>query len=295
MISKSQLQKISSRLRKGVRSHEDLEKIEAYRDSMLPHLAEVLRTSNAQLGSKDTPFLISGRPKRLKSIIRKIERMPGASISTLADIVGVRIITLGLDDQEEIFQNLKKIFKIRTVKDYREEPNNNYHAVHLYVEIENILVEVQIRTIPQQLWAVESEFLGERVKEGAGSSDQVEYLEELSLQCYNLDRQKSYLDNKSAIGLKRNAICHTYPKLLHSWESSVGKSGDFCNYLLVYDNYTRELLSLDAYSFGDQEEEISSEFCRKTRILRKDRYDVLWLNSISKEALQVTHPIFFPS
>ena len=295
IVSKNKLKKISSRIRKGLRNEEDLVAIEDYRDSRLGDLAYVLSTINKKLQKEGVPFLVSGRPKRLKSILRKLERMPGANLATLADIVGARVIVDSLEVQTSVYESLKSVFDLRDIKDYRLKSHNGYHAIHLYVDTKNrSVVEVQLRTLPQQLWANESESLGERVKEGAGDHEQIKYLKELSRQCFCIDNNIEVPLTSTSIGKARNTLQHMYQKLIKNWESAIKSNSEFFNYLLVYDSYTRELLSLDPYT-KNEEQEIKRQFCRKTRELKQDRYDVLWLNSTSKDALRVTHPIFFPS
>lgn len=112
---------------------------------------------------------IESRLKKPKSIIEKLKRK-GFEVSlksireNLFDVAGVRVICNYVDDIYRIADLLIKqddITLIRT-KDYIEHPKENgYRSLHLIVSIpiflaestENVMAEIQIRTIAMNLWA----------------------------------------------------------------------------------------------------------------------------------------------
>ena len=112
---------------------------------------------------------IESRLKKPKSIIEKLKRM-GFEVSlksireNLFDVAGIRVICNYVDDIYRIADLLIKqddITLIRT-KDYIEHPKENgYRSLHLIVSIpiflaestENVMAEIQIRTIAMNLWA----------------------------------------------------------------------------------------------------------------------------------------------
>ncbi len=112
---------------------------------------------------------IESRLKSPQSILEKLKRK-GFDISVrsikenLFDVAGIRVICNYADDIYRIAEMLTRqddITLIRT-KDYIEHPKENgYRSLHLIVSIpiflaektENVMAEIQIRTIAMNLWA----------------------------------------------------------------------------------------------------------------------------------------------
>jgi len=112
---------------------------------------------------------IKSRIKDPRGIMVKLNRK-GLDITVenakehIHDIAGVRITCSFISDIYDIFEMLKKQsdIKIVEVKDYIENPKpNGYKSLHLIVKIpvflsngmEEVFVEVQIRTIAMDFWA----------------------------------------------------------------------------------------------------------------------------------------------
>lgn len=290
-ISGKSLKKLSKRIRNGGRDPNDILLIEEYRDSKLVKLYQLLVEMNAYLQIKGFRYLVTGRAKRVKSIIRKLERAEGMYIDRMVDIVGVRIIVNSLEDQDGIISELDGSFSFVT-RDYRDRVEG-YRAVHLYVENDGEVMEVQIRTLPQQLWANESEMLGEKVKEGGGTKEERKYLNDLAKACILLDCKKPVDGELEGIGAYRGVLLGRYPHLKDCFEHAQYGGESFKYYLIVFDCRTNELLKYDEYTFEEGEDAVK-EFCRYTKLLNQDNYDVLFLNTTKLKSLQVTHPIYFP-
>jgi len=112
---------------------------------------------------------VESRIKSPESILRKL-RKKGFELSlpsireNINDIAGIRIVCSFISDIykiSEMLQNQKDI-KVIQCKDYIKNPKpNGYQSLHLIVEvpvfmsdrIENVKVEVQIRTIGMDFWA----------------------------------------------------------------------------------------------------------------------------------------------
>lgn len=290
-ISRSALKKLSKRIRKGERKDDDIKLIEKYRESKLSLLIDLLVQLNLLLFKNKNFFLITGRSKRTKSIIRKLERSEGSYISRMVDIIGVRIIVDSIEQQNLVTQVISSSFDLK-IKDYRSR-KEGYRAVHLYLSISDENIEVQIRTLPQQLWSNESESLGEQVKEGGGTEAERNYLTELTLACIDLDNEIIIENELTGIGSYRGALLGKYPRLVECFENAQDDNADFKYYIIVFDCRTNELLRSDVYS--EIEAEVAVEdFCRFTRNLSQNDYDVLFLNSTKLKSLQVTHPMYFP-
>ena len=107
-------------------------------------------------------------------------------LSRISDRVGCRVILITVKQQEIAIEELSKIFELKDVDDYRKV--KNYQSVHLIRKYNKRLIEIQVRTLVQHLWAVESESFGERAKEGNGTPDQMHYLNDLAEACSRMEK-----------------------------------------------------------------------------------------------------------
>src|SRR2546421_6059479 len=185
-LSKSQMDRLGDRLRKGDISDGDLRLLDSYRRSFSKSYEEVVQLIEDELG-----FEATGRPaKSTTSIIEKLRR-ERIRLSQMQDIAGCRIITSTLAQQDNIVTRIPEIFDQCTIVDRRERPSHGYRAVHVIVNRSSKLIEVQIRTSLQHTWAELSEKLADEfdssIKYGGGSERIGSYLSELSVAMLNTE------------------------------------------------------------------------------------------------------------
>ncbi|MBI9056024.1 MAG: hypothetical protein JEY96_19540 [Bacteroidales bacterium] len=135
--------------------------------------------------------LMVQRIKRSQSIIAKLGRESNMKLNTMQDIAGMRIV---VDDISEIYNLAKRLkdsgFKHKFIneKDYIENPKDSgYRGIHLIYkytsedkpELNNLYVEVQLRTRLQHTWATAVEtmstFLGTHLKFNEGQQKWLKY------------------------------------------------------------------------------------------------------------------------
>jgi ppGpp synthetase/RelA/SpoT-type nucleotidyltranferase len=75
----------------------------------------------------------------------------------MQDIAGCRLIVLDVANQEHVVEALSGLFDDVTIVDRRERPSYGYRAVHLIVTSHGKVIEIQVRTALQHLWAEVSE------------------------------------------------------------------------------------------------------------------------------------------
>lgn len=287
-------------MRGGDYTPQELRKLEDYRaefDELLlatnARIVKVLRTSQISA-------VVAGRSKRVKYIIRKLRRPAnhGMDLSRMADVVGLRVILGDLRRQDEAVEVLRAEFPGARVVDYRA-PDKAYRAVHLTIRSETDfrLIEVQLRTLPQQLWANESESFGEEVKEGGGSQVVQAYLAELSAACRAIDEGLDVAGDsqRSPIFSARSPLVLRLPVLSRLFRAAVAEAADqvLGSYVVVYDNETNQCLQRFSYMLVERDEALR-DYQRICRELDDARYEVLILNSGSEASIPVTHPRFFP-
>ena len=148
----------------------------------------------------------TGRPaKSTTSIIDKLQR-ESIRLSQMQDIAGCRLTVDDIRSQDEVAARLKDLFDESTVVDRRDRPSHGYRAVHLLVEQSGKLVEVQVRTLLEHLWAEVSEKLSDviekEIKYGGGPIEIAKPLAELSDKVEKIELNERLLH--TLLGLEGN-------------------------------------------------------------------------------------------
>ena len=97
-------------------------------------------------------------------------------LTQVQDIAGCRVIVSDILEQDRVVGSLLfGAFNDARIVDRREEPSYGYRAVHIVVEMFGKVVEIQVRTTFQHMWAEISEkyadLYGSDVKYGGGTED----------------------------------------------------------------------------------------------------------------------------
>jgi hypothetical protein len=135
--------------------------------------------------SESTTIVVTQRLKRMPTILDKLGRHPNMKITQMQDIGGCRaILEEGSRDVRGVLRRINRNWNVRKVDDYCEvpKPRTGYRAVHVVVERDERLVEIQLRTPNQHRWAVEIEGASARLgmprlKDGEGPDELVRYFE----------------------------------------------------------------------------------------------------------------------
>ena len=117
---------------------------------------------------------VAQRLKRMVTIVDKLARLPTMNLTQLQDIGGCRAVLEDQAEVEGVLARIEKNWDVRgRLRDYAREPKSSgYRAVHIAVQRQHRLIEVQLRTRAQHEWAVAVERtsarLGEGIKFGVG-------------------------------------------------------------------------------------------------------------------------------
>lgn len=182
-VSNSQLEKLAKHLR-AVGADEDvdptfLDVYSSYREEFVDAVTEVLTASEQCADVIEA----SSRLKTLTSVRQKLRRQ-SIRLPQIADIGGCRIVVPGRPEQDRAVADLVRQYPTARVKDYRDEPQNGYRAVHIVIQTAaGHAVEMQVRTRAQNIWANVSEKIAEvdpPIKYGGGEPRLQSGLDELS-------------------------------------------------------------------------------------------------------------------
>ncbi len=174
-ISKTQIDRLGERLRKGPPSDADLRMLDEYRLSFGDAYNAIIRTSREKLQLEPT-----GRPDKTPSSIVEKLRRESIRLSQIQDIAGCRIIVRDVFTQDRTTAILRDTFPETRVMDRRKNPSHGYRAVHVIVMTQEVSVEIQVRTALQDLWAELSEKLSDvvdsSIKYGGGDPEDQQWL-----------------------------------------------------------------------------------------------------------------------
>ena len=151
-ISKTQIDRLGDRLRKGNITDSDLRLLDEYRLSFTVAYGIVAEGIRGQLNLEPT-----GRPAKSTTSIAEKLRRESIRLSQIQDIAGCRLIVSDTAEQDRVVVSLIELFRDNNIVDRRQTPSHGYRAVHVITRVNNKWVEIQIRTALQQLWAELSE------------------------------------------------------------------------------------------------------------------------------------------
>ena len=174
-LSKTQIDRLGDRLRRGPPSEADLRLLDEYRLSFGDAYDAIIRTMRERLHLEPT-----GRTAKTPSSIAEKLRRESIRLSQIQDIAGCRIIVPDVFTQDHITVLLRDTFPETRVMDRRKNPSHGYRAVHVIVITQGASVEIQVRTALQDLWAELSERLSDvvdsSIKYGGGDPENQQWL-----------------------------------------------------------------------------------------------------------------------
>jgi ppGpp synthetase/RelA/SpoT-type nucleotidyltranferase len=177
-MTKSQINKLGEKLRKAFELDTEtllrLQQVRASYDEPMLGAQTLLR----ELG-----FEATSRLKTTNTIIEKLRR-ERTRLAEMQDIGGLRIVSeVNLTKQDEIVKRIADVFPIARVIDRRSRPTHGYRAVHVIATLDERLIEIQVRTQLQDLWAQAMERLadeaGREIRYGGAPQKRGEDVESL--------------------------------------------------------------------------------------------------------------------
>jgi len=178
-LSKTQIDRLGERLKKGDITEADLRLLDSYRRSFTEAYEVVILAIRAVLSLEPT-----GRPAKSTTSISDKLRRESIRLTQIQDIAGCRLTVSDIAEQEEVVQFLSTIFEDTIIVDRRQNPSHGYRAVHVIVRHQAKMVELQVRTSLQHLWAEFSEkvsdLAGPAIKYGGGDESIQTFLAESS-------------------------------------------------------------------------------------------------------------------
>jgi ppGpp synthetase/RelA/SpoT-type nucleotidyltranferase len=169
-LSRSQIDKLGRRLRRAGPNNVSDEELDLLEQLLAAH-GTVLATVQLQL-AKTLGLPVTSRTKTTGTLVEKLQRSPNMALSRMQDIAGARLVAeMNRTEQDQLVARIVALLPGADVKDRRAEPSHGYRAVHVIVEVNQRLVEIQVRTGLQNLWAQVVERLADRWGRGIRYGD----------------------------------------------------------------------------------------------------------------------------
>jgi ppGpp synthetase/RelA/SpoT-type nucleotidyltranferase len=154
-----------------------------YRASFQVPLTKVVMGVRSNMQAERLDTVVAQRLKRLPTILDKLKRHPEMKLSRMHDIGGCRaIVPSGRFDAIDRLRARVARSRSEVIREYdyiASPKDTGYRAVHVVVQRDDRLIEIQLRTFDQHRWAETVERLNASVpgiKDGRGPDDLVEYL-----------------------------------------------------------------------------------------------------------------------
>ena len=168
-----------------------------YRSQIKDPLKKVVMGLRSAVETARAEVLVSERLKRQPRIIGKLIRFPHMQLTVMQDLGGCRAILPDLASVEDVRRRVEhQTSDVIRVKDHNAEvPSSGYRAVHIIVRRDGALVEIQLRTLRQQLWADLVEELDKayrlNLKNEDGPTEVLDYLRTFGSSLAMIDRTGS--------------------------------------------------------------------------------------------------------
>jgi putative GTP pyrophosphokinase len=195
-LSKTAVDNLGDRLRKGTATESDIILLDQYRLTSGDAYECVNKTIKEKLLLSPT-----GRPaKSTTSIIEKLHRET-IRLSQIQDIAGCRILVDDCAEQTQTTQKLMAVFPGSLIIDRIRDPRYGYRAIHIVVMKNGKYVEIQVRTKLQHLWAELSEKLSDiydpSIKYGGGEEPERKFLKRLQKLIEKFEKAESCAAQRS--------------------------------------------------------------------------------------------------
>jgi ppGpp synthetase/RelA/SpoT-type nucleotidyltranferase len=275
----------------------------------------------------DQKALTVQRLKRVPSIITKLQRKyngrpPTMKLSQMQDIGGCRAVLSNVNLVKQLCDQyyLKGDLKHKRVglKDYIQNPKNDgYRGIHIIYryfsdkgksEYNGLLVEIQIRSKLQHLWATAIEtvdfYTRQAIKSSEGEEEWIEFFRLVSSAFARLencplvpntpnDEKELYLEiKKREADLKVIKVMRSWMQAIKVFEQKVKQTPKLQYFLLELD-IAGDRLSITPYTKDKEQQAIIDYAASEKKNSGKREYDVVLVGADTSTDLQKAYPNYF--
>ena len=315
MISNSKIDKIGDLLKKeNSLKSSDLKILLDWRNSFSPILDYYYKKLKKNI-NQNNAVVLARRLKRIESIQIKLRRFKTMRLSTLQDVAGVRAILKNEQLLLSVFGKLRSQSnknKLKRFDNYHSYPKSDgYRGIHLVYQNSNSnMIEIQLRTELQHIWATAVEVYGElqhtSFKTGEGDKKWKNFF--LLLSSYfaikeNCSPVKEYekKSEKQIRSLLVKAIkeLNVIERLNASTNgfkiitSKYNKSGKVGKYALLELDLKSKTTTIEIFNKKDLADAIKIYTQRELEMKKDSKKNIVFVNIESLDKIQESYPNYF--
>lgn len=266
--------------------------------------------------------IVVQRLKRLDTILYKLERFPDMKLSRMQDLGGCRVILPTIEDVYSLVKSLRRS-RIRHIehnyKDYIAVPNpetgyRGYHLIYKYnsdkiEDYNGLLIELQIRTQLQHIWATAVETIGlftdNKLKFNNGSNKWLMFFKFTSA-LFSIQEKSAIVDDvpESELEIFKNWVTLldelnviSTLRMIGITTKNVGhitKNSTKKGYYLIKLNFTQKSIDITIFEGAEKSlEEATKEYNKIEKEKKISNVDCVLVSASSYETLIKAYPNYF--
>jgi len=276
----------------------------------------------AQLSKIGHDPLVAQRLKRMPTIIDKLKRYPAMKLTTMQDIGGVRAILNSPENVYVLADKFRKSTRIthKLVREYdyiknprSEDGYRSLHLIYRYInkqvpDYDGLLLELQIRTRLQHIWATAVEtmgtFLGQALKSRQGDKGWIDFFAVVSSafahdeNCAPIPRFNHLSNKETYLAVAdAEASIQALEKMMGfsvAVDSIVkGKDSGKGSYHLIILNSLKKTVQIEAYNPKRFEQAIADYSKFEAEAARGEKIEPVLVAAGSIEKIRRAYPNFF--
>jgi putative GTP pyrophosphokinase len=315
MISKRKIDQIGEILKRGgsLNKEEQLTLLN-WRNSFASTL-DYYHLKLKTIAEPSIMLTLSRRLKRIESIQIKLKRFSSMRLSTLQDIAGLRLVVKDENSLMNTFTQLRGLstrHKLKRLDDYHNNPKNDgYRGIHLVYQKEDVgMVEIQLRTELEHVWATAVETYGElqntSFKTGEGEERWKGFFMLLSSyfaikeNCMPINEYVSLSKSKILSNLKKsikdlnvierlNASTNTFDVIINQFNST-GRKG---KYAILELDLKNKITKVELFNKKDVSQAIKLYTERELNIEDNNLQNIVFVNVENIDRLDKSYPNYF--
>ena len=263
--------------------------------------------------------IVAQRLKRMPTIIDKLKnRHQVMKLGEMQDVGGLRAIVSDVAmvrELEKKYDKSRTVHVLRRKKDYIAEPQESgYRGIHLVYSTVNpkkpdydgLLIEIQLRTRLQHLWATAIEtvgtFLGESLKSNQGSSKWLVFFKLVSAIFAREEGEQPHETYRDVTYQELLKLLKDYVKKYLIFDSlrlildTKKVKRDFEKIGMVYliiESYINHYITLRTGFFKGQEEEAKSQYLELEKLCQLHETQVVLVSVDSITKMEKAYPNFY--
>jgi hypothetical protein len=315
VVSKRKIDLIGEKCRLAKSLHEEeFNQLLDWRNSFSSILDYYYSKLKTNISAQDT-IVIARRLKRIESIRIKLSRFTTMRLSTLQDIAGVRVVLkdgLALDEAFTKLRGLSSRNILKRVDNYHKNPKaDGYRGVHLIYQNESSkLIEIQLRTKLEHIWATAVETYGElqntSFKTGEGDGEWKVFFKLLSSyfsiheNCSPLEEHiklsKNQIKRKLLKVIKELNVIEKLNASTNSIETIISKyneSGRTGKYALLELDLKQNKTFIEIFNKKDVNKAIEIYTRKELEYKKNAQRNIVFVNIQSLDSIKKSYPNYF--